>query len=339
MLVKHRARAGPPRHVVVNEPSLLFYPRPLMHDFHNAPSEGSDFICATLEFEGGASHALAHALPAMVGERPRTGKPNWTSRSLLCWSMDSWHVGFALRPAASVCHRTDAAREMHEAIAGSDIRRRNRVVSPMVAHRQLTGHGPIRMRASYADESAATTALWSRTRGHHSKGTHHDRRTYHRNQQREQCQLPGSHRPGCCTRQQDAEECQERMLAGCRPGWPDARCASQSSGISGSRSRTAMAHALRANRRPWRAERPHRIVQATACVASRCRHTKMHGVPATSMSGSTSRQQPARRHDGRLYRLRCTRRPGAVWRAFRGNPCSVPIGSTGGLHRIASSAS
>ena len=66
MVVKHRPKAGPPRHVVVNEPSLLFYPRPLAHDFHNAPAEGSDFTCASVEFDGGASHPLARALPAMV---------------------------------------------------------------------------------------------------------------------------------------------------------------------------------------------------------------------------------------------------------------------------------
>jgi AraC-like DNA-binding protein len=52
--------------VVVSEPSFVFYPRPLAHDFHNAPVEGADFSCASLEFEGGASHPLARALPAML---------------------------------------------------------------------------------------------------------------------------------------------------------------------------------------------------------------------------------------------------------------------------------
>ena len=66
MVVMHRASAGPPRRVVVSEPSLLFYPRTLMHDFHNAPTDGSDFVCASLEFDGGDSHPLARALPAMV---------------------------------------------------------------------------------------------------------------------------------------------------------------------------------------------------------------------------------------------------------------------------------
>lgn len=66
MVIKHRPKAGPPRRVVVSEPSLVFYPRPLSHDFHNAPAEGSDFTCASLEFEGGESHPLARALPPMV---------------------------------------------------------------------------------------------------------------------------------------------------------------------------------------------------------------------------------------------------------------------------------
>ena len=66
MVVTHRPRHGAPSKVVVNEPTLLFYPRPLAHNFHNAPTEGSDFVCATLDFEGGASHPLATALPALI---------------------------------------------------------------------------------------------------------------------------------------------------------------------------------------------------------------------------------------------------------------------------------
>lgn len=65
LVVRHRARDGLPRKLKVTEPTLLFYPRPLEHDFHNAPSEGADFICATLDFEGGARHPLVHALPPL----------------------------------------------------------------------------------------------------------------------------------------------------------------------------------------------------------------------------------------------------------------------------------
>jgi AraC-like DNA-binding protein len=66
MWVTHQAGSGAPQRLHVAEPSLLFYPRPLAHDFHNAPQEGADFSCATLEFDGGASHPLARALPALV---------------------------------------------------------------------------------------------------------------------------------------------------------------------------------------------------------------------------------------------------------------------------------
>lgn len=54
------------RRIAVREPTLLFYPQPLAHDFHNAPADGSDFTCASLHFEGGASHPLVRALPPLV---------------------------------------------------------------------------------------------------------------------------------------------------------------------------------------------------------------------------------------------------------------------------------
>jgi AraC-like DNA-binding protein len=66
MVVTHRAGRGLRRRIVVSEPSLLFYPRPLAHDFHNAPEEGADFACATLAFEGGEQHPLARALPPVI---------------------------------------------------------------------------------------------------------------------------------------------------------------------------------------------------------------------------------------------------------------------------------
>jgi AraC-like DNA-binding protein len=66
MVVTHAARSGAPRRVAVTEPTLLFYPRPLAHTFHNAPAEGADFVCATLDFDGGDRHPLARALPPLV---------------------------------------------------------------------------------------------------------------------------------------------------------------------------------------------------------------------------------------------------------------------------------
>ncbi|MBL0730396.1 AraC family transcriptional regulator [Piscinibacter sp. HJYY11] len=66
MTLTHRARSGAPKKLRITEPTLLFYPRPLAHDFHNAPAEGCDFTCAAVEFEGGEEHPLARALPPVV---------------------------------------------------------------------------------------------------------------------------------------------------------------------------------------------------------------------------------------------------------------------------------
>ena len=64
MEVRHAAATGLVQRLWVREPSLVFYPRPLSHDFHNAPTEGSDFVCATLDFEAG--HPLVQALPPLI---------------------------------------------------------------------------------------------------------------------------------------------------------------------------------------------------------------------------------------------------------------------------------
>jgi AraC-like DNA-binding protein len=64
--VTHPGGRGLPVSLVLQEPSLLFYPRPVTHRFHNPPLEGSDFTCAQLQFEGGASNPLARALPALI---------------------------------------------------------------------------------------------------------------------------------------------------------------------------------------------------------------------------------------------------------------------------------
>ncbi len=65
MELRHPASAGLPR-LRVDEPSLLFYPRPVAHEFRNPPREGSDFTCAELEFDGGPLNPLVRALPPLV---------------------------------------------------------------------------------------------------------------------------------------------------------------------------------------------------------------------------------------------------------------------------------
>lgn len=57
---------GRTERVTIAEPSLLFFPRPADHTFFNAPTEESDFACATLDFDGGATHPLVTALPSVV---------------------------------------------------------------------------------------------------------------------------------------------------------------------------------------------------------------------------------------------------------------------------------
>ncbi|GAB3227344.1 AraC family transcriptional regulator [Glycomyces halotolerans] len=66
MEVTHRGADGRLERRAIDQPSLLFYPRPLEHSFHNAPTEDSDFACATLDFDGGATHPLVRTLPAAI---------------------------------------------------------------------------------------------------------------------------------------------------------------------------------------------------------------------------------------------------------------------------------
>lgn len=66
MAVTHQVAGGGLVRHEVDRPSLLFYPRPLEHAFHNAPDEDSDFACAALEVDGGADHPLVRALPPVV---------------------------------------------------------------------------------------------------------------------------------------------------------------------------------------------------------------------------------------------------------------------------------
>ncbi len=64
--VSHPEAGGVPRSLQLDAPTLLFYPRPITHRFHNPPVEGADFTCARLTFEGGAANPLARSLPPLV---------------------------------------------------------------------------------------------------------------------------------------------------------------------------------------------------------------------------------------------------------------------------------
>ncbi len=66
MEVTYASPGGRPQRVGVDKPTLIFYPRPLDHAFHNAPVEDSDFACATIDFQGGHHHPLVRGLPPVV---------------------------------------------------------------------------------------------------------------------------------------------------------------------------------------------------------------------------------------------------------------------------------
>lgn len=66
LVVTHRARSGAPRRLRLSEPGVLFYPRPITHQFHNPPVDGADFTCATLRFDGGERNPLVRALPPLI---------------------------------------------------------------------------------------------------------------------------------------------------------------------------------------------------------------------------------------------------------------------------------
>ncbi|WP_313455106.1 AraC family transcriptional regulator [Stenotrophomonas sp.] len=48
------------------EPTLLLFPRAVHHEFINPPVDGSDFTCATLDFDGGNRNPIVQALPDAV---------------------------------------------------------------------------------------------------------------------------------------------------------------------------------------------------------------------------------------------------------------------------------
>lgn len=66
LAVSHPGACEVPQAMQFDEPTLLLYPRPFTHHFHNPPTEGADFTCARLDFEGGPDNPLARALPPLI---------------------------------------------------------------------------------------------------------------------------------------------------------------------------------------------------------------------------------------------------------------------------------
>ncbi len=52
--------------LVIDEPSLLFYPKPLPRHFITHQQEGAEFLCAHVSFEGGDTNPIVNALPSYI---------------------------------------------------------------------------------------------------------------------------------------------------------------------------------------------------------------------------------------------------------------------------------
>ncbi len=60
--VEHEEQAT----LLIHEPTLLFYPRPLDHSFRTHGQEGADLVCATVAFRAGPLNPVVRALPRVV---------------------------------------------------------------------------------------------------------------------------------------------------------------------------------------------------------------------------------------------------------------------------------
>jgi AraC-like DNA-binding protein len=66
MELRHRPGGTVAPRLRLDEPTLLFYPRALRHEFVNPPVHGSDFTCAALDFDGGERNPLVQSLPPFI---------------------------------------------------------------------------------------------------------------------------------------------------------------------------------------------------------------------------------------------------------------------------------
>lgn len=66
MEVRHLPGAAEPQRMLLTEPTLLFYPRAMHHEFINPPLGGSDFTCAALDFDGGERNPIVQSLPPVL---------------------------------------------------------------------------------------------------------------------------------------------------------------------------------------------------------------------------------------------------------------------------------
>ncbi|MCB1553368.1 MAG: AraC family transcriptional regulator [Xanthomonadales bacterium] len=64
--VRHRPRDGLAARIRLARPSLLLYPRAVVHDFHSDDRSDVVLTCAALRFEGGERNPVLRALPGLI---------------------------------------------------------------------------------------------------------------------------------------------------------------------------------------------------------------------------------------------------------------------------------
>lgn len=88
-----RALAADARPITIEDPSLLFYPRPASHRLITHEQHGADVVCASVEFGGGFGSPLTRALPAMLVIRLADVPALETSVTLLLDEAFSQRIG------------------------------------------------------------------------------------------------------------------------------------------------------------------------------------------------------------------------------------------------------
>src|ERR1700756_3111861 len=91
VLNKGRLKSPRPdaRQIVIDPPSILFFPRPRLHRLHGPEEEGAELVCATIEFGAGMLNpphrifSRAARAPARRPSRTRTHTAAFVLRSFL----------------------------------------------------------------------------------------------------------------------------------------------------------------------------------------------------------------------------------------------------------------
>jgi hypothetical protein len=86
------------RQIVIDTPSIVFFPRPHQHRLHASEEEGTELVCATIEFGAGMLNPIASLPEPLVV--PVDALPELTPTLQLLFS-----EAFSELPGPSSCHR------------------------------------------------------------------------------------------------------------------------------------------------------------------------------------------------------------------------------------------